>query len=100
MPVQITLYVQPGAKKTEVVGLHGDHLKIRLQAPPVDNQANLALTTWLAKKLNIRINELTLIRGEKNRLKTFEIHAKTYQNLDEAAFIQALMTQKKQLTKI
>ncbi len=93
MSVQITIYVQPGAKKTEVVGLHGSHLKIRLQAPPVDNKANIALTAFLAEKLKIKINELTLIRGDKNRLKTFEIHAKTYQSQTETDLIKTLTNQ-------
>ncbi|HNN47094.1 MAG TPA: DUF167 family protein, partial [Azospira sp.] len=36
----LTLHIQPGAKKTEVAGEHGDALKIRLAAPPVDGKAN------------------------------------------------------------
>jgi uncharacterized protein (TIGR00251 family) len=39
----LTLHVQPGAKRTEVVGLHGDALKIKLAAPPVEGKANEAL---------------------------------------------------------
>ncbi|MHB1301370.1 MAG: DUF167 domain-containing protein, partial [Burkholderiales bacterium] len=38
--ITLTLHVQPGAKKTEVAGLHGDALKIRLAAPPVEGKAN------------------------------------------------------------
>ncbi|MCH2220656.1 MAG: DUF167 family protein, partial [Dechloromonas sp.] len=37
--VTLTLHIQPGAKKTELAGLHGDALKIRLAAPPVDGKA-------------------------------------------------------------
>ena len=46
--VRLTLHVQPGARKTEVAGEHGDCLKIRLAAPPVDGKANTALLSWLA----------------------------------------------------
>ena len=51
--VLLTLHIQPGAKKTEVVGLHGDALKIRLASPPVDGKANEALIAFLAEKLGI-----------------------------------------------
>ena len=40
--ITLTLHIQPGAKKTEFGGLHGDALKIRLAAPPVDGKANAA----------------------------------------------------------
>ena len=40
---RLTLHIQPGAKKTAVAGPHGDALKIRLAAPPVDGKANAAL---------------------------------------------------------
>ena len=35
--VEITLYVQPGAKKSEVAGEHDGALKLRINAPPVEN---------------------------------------------------------------
>ncbi|MGL6070764.1 DUF167 domain-containing protein, partial [Craterilacuibacter sp.] len=41
--VRLTLHVQPGAKKTQCAGEHGEALKIRLAAPPVDGKANHAL---------------------------------------------------------
>ena len=49
----LTLHIQPGARKTEVVGLHGDALKIRLAAPPVDGKANAALIAFIADRLGL-----------------------------------------------
>ena len=49
--VTLRLHIQPGAKKTEVVGLHGEALKIRLAAPPVDGKANACLLAYLADRL-------------------------------------------------
>ena len=41
--VIVNIYVQPGAKRTEVAGFHGDAIKIRLASPPIDERANDAL---------------------------------------------------------
>ena len=49
--ITLTLHIQPGAKKTEFAGLHGDALKIRLAAPPVDGKANEALIKFVADTL-------------------------------------------------
>ena len=46
--VVLDLRVQPGAKRTEVAGMHGERVKIRLAAPPVDGAANDELVRFLA----------------------------------------------------
>lgn len=51
--ITLTLHIQPGAKKTEFAGLHGDALKIRLAAPPVDGKANAALVKFVAETLSL-----------------------------------------------
>ena len=65
----LTLHIQPGAKKTEVAGLHGDALKVRLAAPPVDGRANAALLTFLAEKFEVPARCVTLKHGESSRKK-------------------------------
>lgn len=72
--LRLHLHIQPGAKQTEVVGLYGDSLKIRLAAPPVDGKANKALITFLAKTLAISRQQIQIVRGETGREKTIEIH--------------------------
>lgn len=67
--VTLTLHVQPGAKRTEFVGLHGEALKVRLAAPPVDGKANAALVTFLGKYLGIPKSALTILSGESSRHK-------------------------------
>ena len=67
--VLLTLHIQPGAKKTEVVGLHGDALKLRLAAPPVDGKANDALIAFLARQFDIPRARLTLVSGQTSRRK-------------------------------
>lgn len=71
--LQLTLHVQPGAKTTSCAGIHGDALKVRLAAPPVDGKANQALITWLAKTLSCPQSAIELIRGQTSRRKTLRI---------------------------
>ena len=67
--VVLSLYVQPGAKKTEVVGLHGGALKIRLAAPPVDGKANECLVDYVADRLRVPKRQVTLVSGQSSRSK-------------------------------
>jgi uncharacterized protein len=71
--VVLTLHIQPGAKKTEIVGLHGDALKIRLAAPPVDGKANAALLAFLARKVGAGRTALELVSGQTSRTKRVRI---------------------------
>lgn len=71
--VVLTLHVQPGAKKTEIAGTHGDALKIRLAAPPVDGKANAALIEFLAAKVRLGRTAVTLVAGESSRAKRVRI---------------------------
>jgi uncharacterized protein (TIGR00251 family) len=73
--LQLTVHVQPGAKTTSCAGIHGDALKIRLAAPPVDGKANQALIAWLAQTLACPQSHIRLIRGQTGRRKTLTIDA-------------------------
>ena len=69
----LTLHVQPGAKRTEVTGLHGDALKIRLAALPAEGAANVALLEFLAEVFGVPQRHVTLKRGFTSRRKIVEI---------------------------
>lgn len=71
--VILNLHIQPGAKQTEVVGRHGDALKIRLAAPPVDGKANDALVAFLAKKLGAGRTAVELVSGQTSRAKRVRV---------------------------
>ncbi len=71
--VTLRLHIQPGAKKTEVVGLHGEALKIRLAAPPVDGKANACLIGFLADRLGVAKSSVRLVSGESSRAKRVRI---------------------------
>jgi uncharacterized protein (TIGR00251 family) len=67
---EITLHVQPGASKSELVGLHGDALKLRISARPVEGAANAAVLEFLAAWLGVAKRDLRLLRGDTSRRKT------------------------------
>ena len=69
----LTLHIQPGAKKTEVAGEHGDALKIRLAAPPVDGKANVALIAFVADRLGVAKSAVSLKSGQTSRRKVLEV---------------------------
>ena len=69
----LVIHAQSGAKRTEVVGVHGSALKIRLAAPAVEGRANDALIVFLATSFDVPRRNVTLIRGEAGRRKTVRI---------------------------
>jgi uncharacterized protein (TIGR00251 family) len=71
--ITLTLHIQPGAKKTEFAGLHGDALKIRLAAPPVDGKANEALVKFVAETLKLPKSAVNLKSGQTSRRKVLEV---------------------------
>jgi len=81
----LTLHIQPGAKKTEFAGLHGDALKIRLAAPPVDGKANEALLKFLAEVLHLPKSAVTLKSGQTSRRKVLEVVGATPESIARLA---------------
>jgi uncharacterized protein (TIGR00251 family) len=71
--ITLTLHIQPGAKTTEFAGLHGDALKIRLAAPPVDGKANEALIKFVAEALKLPKSAVNLKSGQTSRRKVLEV---------------------------
>lgn len=69
----LKLYIQPGAKSTGVAGLHGDALKIKLAAAPVDGKANTALLKFLAGRFDVPVHRVILRQGDKARHKVILI---------------------------
>jgi uncharacterized protein (TIGR00251 family) len=63
----LELHVQPGAKRTEVTGMHGERIKIRLAAPPTDGRANAALIEFLAEAFGVARRDVTILAGMKSR---------------------------------
>ena len=71
--ITLTLHVQPGAKRSEITGLHGGALKIRLSAPPVEGRANDALLKFLAGIFAVPLRNIALQQGGQSRHKVVSI---------------------------
>lgn len=69
----LTLHVQPGAKRSEIAGLHGEALKIRLAAPPVEGRANEALLKFIAQLFDVPLRQVELRQGGQSRHKVVAI---------------------------
>lgn len=69
----LTLHVQPGARNSQLVGLHGDALKIKVAAPAVDNQANAELVEFLSEMLKVQKSAIAIRHGATGRRKVVEI---------------------------
>jgi len=65
--------VQPGASKDEIVGVQGDALKIKINAPPLKGKANKALIDFLAKELAVKKSQIEVISGHTSRIKTIKV---------------------------
>jgi len=69
----LTLHIQPGAKRSELAGLHGEALKIRLAAPPVEGRANEALLKFIAGLFDVPVRQVELKQGGQSRHKVIAI---------------------------
>ena len=67
------LRVNPGAKKTELKGAYGGRLKLSVQEPPEGGRANRAAVKFLAKRLDIAKNRITITAGEASRDKRVRV---------------------------
>ena len=75
--LRLTVHVQPRASRTEIVGLHGDALKIRLTTPPVGGAANTALVAFLADRLGVARDQVWILGGAGSRRKVVAITGTT-----------------------
>ena len=83
----LLLHVVPRARVTALAGRHGDALKIRLAAPPVDGAANDELIRFLAERLAVPRSAVTIAAGHTSRRKTV-----TVTGIETAAALRALET--------
>lgn len=71
--VVLHLHVHPGAGRTEIVGRHGDALKIRVATPPEQGRANGACVRLLAEVFEVKPSAVDLVSGATSRSKRFAL---------------------------
>lgn len=65
----LELHVQPGARRSEFAGMHGERIKIRLAAPALEGKANAALIEFLAGHYGVPRRNVRIAAGLKSRRK-------------------------------
>jgi uncharacterized protein len=81
--------VQPRARKDEIAGEMGGALKVRLQAPAVENRANEALIEFLAQLLKTPKSAVRILSGDRSRTKRIEIRGVTQQQIRALLAVEA-----------
>nr|WP_108944249.1 DUF167 family protein YggU [Shewanella halifaxensis] len=71
----LQLYIQPKASRDQIVGLHGEEIKIAITAPPVDGKANAHLTKYLSKAFKVPKGDIEILKGQMGRHKQVRIIA-------------------------
>ena len=61
--VTLKVRLQPRASSNKLDGMHGDALKVRVTAPPIEGKANKALTKFIAEKLGIASSGVKIVSG-------------------------------------
>jgi uncharacterized protein len=79
--IVLSVHLQPGAARTELVGRHGDAVKIRVSAPPHRGQANRALLEMLAETFAVPLGHISILSGPSARTKRVR-----FSGVEERAF--------------
>jgi len=71
--VELSVFCQPKAARSALIGMHGGALKAKVKAPPVEGRANRALLDLLAGALSVPRGRVTLVSGEQSRNKRVRV---------------------------
>ena len=77
----VKVRVIPNAPENEVVSRIGSVLRVKVNAPAVDDKANAALKSYLAEFFDVSSKTVNIIRGANGREKTVEISGRTEEDL-------------------
>lgn len=75
--VTFAVKVIPRARQNQIVGIEGEAIKIRLNAPPVEGKANDALIEFLADGLKVARAHIEIVAGQTARRKIVRVRGRT-----------------------
>ncbi len=78
--IAFEVQVVPRSSRSEIAGVHGDRLRIKVNAPPVEGAANHAVCATIAKTLGVAQRQVMILRGQASRMKRIHVTG-----VDEAA---------------
>lgn len=71
--VIFNVFLQPGASRNKLMGLHDNAIKIALTSPPINGQANKQLIQFLAKLFRVKVSSVLIMSGEHHRCKRISV---------------------------
>ena len=71
----LNLKVKPAAGKDELIDVQGDRLRVSVKAPAREGKANKAVIDLIAKTFSVSKASVTLVSGDRSKLKTVKIEA-------------------------
>ena len=86
----LAVHVVPRGKKSQVLGVHGDAVKVRVSAPPVEGAANEELIRFLAEVWHVSRSQVQILSGQTSRRKIVAVSG-----LDPEEVLAQLLGQKK-----
>lgn len=75
--ILLRVVAHPGAGRSEVVGQHGNALRVKVAAPPVAGRANQAVVELVADVMGVKPAQVSLDRGESSRNKRLRVEGVT-----------------------
>ena len=75
--VELRFLLQPRAAQSQIVGIQGDEIKVRIQAPPIEGRANEALCRFLSQEFGVPQRAVQIVSGASSRHKRVFIKGKT-----------------------
>lgn len=81
---KVTLHIVPRAKTTEIAGVHGDAVRVRVAAPPADGAANAELLRFLAERLGVPKGRVRIVAGALGRRKVIEVEGQSAEAIHQA----------------
>ena len=82
--VFLKVLIQPRASREGIVGMHGDALKVRVSAPPLEGRANKALKKLLAEQLGVPPSRIQISTGQRSREKILKISGVSQEAIERA----------------